>query len=213
MGFGNSFNYKQWSISFLIDIQMGGDIYSATNMYMYGYAGNAEGTLEGRAEWYASEADRIEQGIAANTLNDQTGNYTLNWNATGGYQVSGVYADGAMVNGEDVSGESEIRNIDPQTYWSQFAAWENEIHEPFVYDASYVKLREVGLSYVFKEDAFGKKIKNAGITLTGRNLWLIFSNVPNVDPEATYNNGNGQGVEYATYPITRSIGINLSANF
>jgi TonB-linked SusC/RagA family outer membrane protein len=212
MGVTNGFEYKRWRLSFLVDIQKGGDLYSATNMYLHGYSGNAAATLEGREEWYASEADREAQGIDANSL-DSDGNYNINWSPTGGYEVSGVYAEGTMINGEDVSGQEASRYIDPQVYWSQYAGWTNEIHEPFVYDASYVKLRELGITYQFNEEAFGKKLKHVNLTLSGRNLWLIFSNVPNVDPEASYSNGNGQGVEYATYPITRSIGLNLSANF
>lgn len=212
MGITNGFQYKNWVFSFLIDIQKGGDIYSATNMYMHGYSGNAVTTLEGRDEWYASEAARVAAGVAANGL-DANGNYVENWAPTGGYAVSGVYAPGTVVNKQDVGGQTVDRLIDPQVYWSQYAVWGNEIHEPFVYDASYTKLREVGLTYRFKKDAFGKKIRNVEMTISGRNLWLIHSNVPNIDPEASYTNGNGQGVEYATYPITRSIGFNINAEF
>jgi hypothetical protein len=53
------------------------------------------------------------------------------------------------------------------------------------------------------------KLTGLTISLVGRNIWLIHSDVPNIDPEATYNNGNGQGVEYGVFPITRSIGFNL----
>ncbi|MFZ1332135.1 MAG: SusC/RagA family TonB-linked outer membrane protein [Flavobacteriales bacterium] len=211
MGITNGFQHKNWVFSFLIDIQKGGDIYSATNMYMHGYSGNALATLEGRDEWYASEAARVAAGVAANGL-DGNGNYVENWSPTGGYSVSGVYAPGTVVNGQDVGGQTVERTIDPQVYWSQYAVWGNEIHEPFVYDASYVKLREIGLTYRFNKDAFGKKIRNVELTISGRNLWLIHSNVPNIDPEASYSNGNGQGVEYATYPITRSVGFNLKVD-
>ena len=211
MGITNGLQYKNWIFSFLIDIQKGGDIYSATNMYMHGYSGNAVATLEGRDEWYASEAARVAAGVAANGL-DGSGNYVENWTPTGGYSVTGVYAPGTVVNGQDVGGQTVERTIDPQVYWSQYAVWGNEIHEPFVYDASYVKLREIGLTYRFNKEAFGKKIRNVEITISGRNLWLIHSNVPNIDPEASYTNGNGQGVEYATYPITRSVGFNLKVD-
>jgi len=211
MGIGNALEYKQWAMSFLVDIQKGGDLYSATNMYLHGYAGNVNATLEGRDGWYASEAARIEAGAAA--PEQQGENYVIDWQPTGGYEVSGVYAEGTIINGEDVSGQSATRLVDPQDYWSQYAGWTNEIHEPFVYDAGYVKLREVAITYRFKKTAFGGKLRNASATLSGRNLWLIHSNVPNVDPEASYSNGNGQGLEYATYPITRSIGLNLKVGF
>jgi fructose-specific component phosphotransferase system IIB-like protein len=58
-----------------------------------------------------------------------------------------------------------------------------------------------------------KGFSNLSFTLSGRNLWLIKSNVPNIDPESTYSNGNGQGVEYAAYPTARSIGLNIQLSF
>ena len=64
-------------------------------------------------------------------------------------------------------------------------------------------------------EAFFRKLRmnSFAVSLSGRNLWLIYSAVPNIDPEASYTNGNGKGVEYATYPILRSIGLNLKATF
>lgn len=211
MGITNAVKWRNWSASFLVDIKKGGKLYSASNMYLHGYAGNVTATLDGRDEWYASELARIEAGVDAPTF-DSDGNYNATWSPTGGYLVDGEYAEGTSINGENVGGESASININPEDYWSQFANWTNEIHEPFVYDASFVKLREITIGYKFdlKENS---KINSLTCSLVGRNLWLIYSGVPNVDPEAAYTNGNGQGVEYATYPIIRSIGFNLSASF
>jgi len=211
LGLTNGFEFGNFGFNFFVDIQKGGDIYSATNMYLHGYAGNVEATLEGREGWYASEADREDQNISPN---QQVGeDYIINWNPTGGYEVSGVYDEGTIINGEDVSGQEASRLIDPQVYWSQFAAWGNEIHEPFVYDASYIKLREISLTYRYPKKHLGKGFSDLTFTLSGRNLWLIKSNVPNIDPESTYSNGNGQGLEYAAYPVARSIGLNIRLNF
>ncbi|MFT4662494.1 MAG: TonB-linked SusC/RagA family outer membrane protein, partial [Patiriisocius sp.] len=211
MGILNGFDYKNFSLNFFIDIQKGGEIYSATNMYLHGYAGNVNATLVGREEWYASEAAREDQNISANQ--EVGDDYIINWQPTGGYEVDGVYADGTIINGEDVGGQASTRLIDPEDYWSQFAAWGSEIHEPFIYDASYVKLREVSITYVYPKKNMHKGFSNLSFTLSGRNLWLIKSNVPNIDPESTYSNGNGQGVEYAAYPTARSIGLNIQLSF
>ena len=51
------------------------------------------------------------------------------------------------------------------------------------------------------------------ISVIGRNLWTLYSNIPGIDPESTYNNGNGQGFEYGSLPSRRSLGINLSFKF
>ena len=208
LGVTNQFNYGAWKLGFLVDIKKGGDLYSASNMYAHGYSGTVVQTLEGREEWYASEEARENAGAAAPYFNN--GNYIVEWQPTGGYQVSGVYAEGTILNGEDVSGQEVSTYLNPESYWSQFSNWGDELHEPHIYDASYVKLRELSLGYTFSTDKLKKfKIQSMSVSLVGRNLWLIYSGVPNIDPEAAYNNGNGQGIEYGTFPITRSIGFNL----
>lgn len=191
-GFRNSLSYKDISLSFLIDFRIGGDMYSGTNMYMSGYSGNLESTLEGREEWYASEAAREAAGVSPN-----------DWTATGGYLAEGVFANG----------ETNNIYVNPEEYWGQFTDWGNEIHEPFIYDATYFKLRELVLTWNIPDNALRKlRISNASVSLVGRNLWLIYSGVPNVDPESSYTNGNGQGFEIYSYPMRRSFGINLKFN-
>ena len=199
----NSINIYGIELNFLVDLKMGGDIYSATNMYGMGYSGNYIQTLEGREEWYASEAEREAQGIAPEE-----------WQATGGYLADGVYENGAVIADEDVSGQANQTYINPEMYWGQFSEWGNEIHELHVYDASYIKLRELNIRYKFSKevaDKFG--MQSLSCSFFARNLFLLYSNVPNIDPESTYNNGNGQGIEYGSYPTSRSYGFTLKAMF
>ena len=203
LGISNELQYKSVSLSFLIDMKIGGDIYSASNMYAHGYSGTVIETLAGREEWYDSEDARIAAGI------DES-----DWIATGGYLADGVYEDGSESNGVSVEGKTNETYVNPENYWGQFSNWGNEIHEPHVYDASYVKLREVSLGYQIPKKIVKKvKLVSASVSIVGRNLWLIYSGTPNIDPEAAYNNGNGQGVEYGAYPIARSIGFNINATF
>jgi hypothetical protein len=56
-------------------------------------------------------------------------------------------------------------------------------------------------------------MKKASVSLYGRNLWLIYKKVPNIDPETFYTNGNGQGYELYSYPNKRSFGFSLNLNF
>ncbi|MFV0505517.1 MAG: SusC/RagA family TonB-linked outer membrane protein [Bacteroidales bacterium] len=62
-GLSNQFSYKNWSLSFLIDMQMGGDIYSWGKAYMALFGTGAE-TLEGREEWIAGTGGYVESGIS-----------------------------------------------------------------------------------------------------------------------------------------------------
>jgi len=197
-----NFRYKQFKLTTLLHGQFGGDIFAGTNMYGYGYAGNFEGTLEGREEWYASEAAREAAGLQPEE-----------WQATGGFLVEGVYADGSIVNGVDQSGQPNQSFIDPFDYYERVSRWQDEIHEPFIYDASFIKLREINLSYQFKSESLTKsKFSQLSLGLIASNLWLIHSNVPNIDPETSLTNGNGQGYELYSYPNRRSFGFFIKAN-
>ena len=199
MGITNEFSFKGIYFRALVDIRKGGQMYSATNMYGLGYSGNFVESLEGREEWYESERARIEAGQSP-----------AQWEATGGFLADGVYQDGATVNGEDVSGQQNQTYINPKAFWSQFSRWGDELHEPHIYDAGFVKLREVFIGYQLPAKLVNKwHFQGLNIGIFARNLWVIHKNVPNIDPEAAYNNGNGQGLEYASYPVNRSIGINL----
>ncbi|MBE7174734.1 MAG: TonB-dependent receptor, partial [Williamsia sp.] len=90
-----------------------------------------------------------------------------------------------------------------------------KINAADVYDASYTYLREVRLGYALPEKWAGAvKAKNASLTLYGRNLWLIHSNAPNVDPSNIINSdSNIQGLEGGALPSVRSFGVNLTVGF
>lgn len=86
----------------------------------------------------------------------------------------------------------------------------------FVYDASYVKLREVALTYSLPKTFLSKigGVKGADISLVGRNLWIIHKNLPDADPEDALSVGNfGQGYSTGAYPAVRTIGANLRLSF
>jgi hypothetical protein len=85
----------------------------------------------------------------------------------------------------------------------------------FVYDASYVKLREANISYTIPQSVFNsvKAIKGAELSLIGRNLWIIHKNLPYSDPEENLSSGNIQGYQSGAYPTTRSMGVNLKLKF
>jgi TonB-linked SusC/RagA family outer membrane protein len=85
----------------------------------------------------------------------------------------------------------------------------------FVYDASYVKLREVNFTYTFPQTLVAKTkvFKGIDFSLIGRNLWIIHKNLPYSDPEEGLSAGNVQGYQSGAYPTTRSIGANLKLKF
>ncbi len=84
----------------------------------------------------------------------------------------------------------------------------------FIYDASFVKLREVTLGF----DLPTRFIKNGSVkgirlSLYGRNLWIIDKNLPHADPEDGMSSGNVQGYQVGSYPTSRTMGVNLNVKF
>lgn len=95
-----------------------------------------------------------------------------------------------------------------QSYYQQVS----HVAEEFIYDASFVKLREVALSYRFPKKLLTKVgINNASFSLVGRNLATLYKNkeLTNVDPESSVASGNAQGIERLVYPVTRNFGFTL----
>lgn len=120
---------------------------------------------------------------------------------------SGVMSDG---NGGYVTNNVEVS---AQEYWQKIV--DNNIGEEFIYDASFIKLRELSLGYNFQPSTLRslRVVKGLNISLVARNLWTIMKHTDNIDPESAYNNTNGQGLELNGYPATRSIGFNVNVKF
>jgi outer membrane receptor protein involved in Fe transport len=117
----------------------------------------------------------------------------------GGLIVEGV----RVVSGDTVP--NDIR-VSAQAYWRGLAG----LREPFVFDASFVKLRELRVGLRVPQsviDRFG--LAQASVALIGRNL-ALWSDVPHIDPETAFNAGNAQGYEYGQLPSSRSIGFSVS---
>jgi hypothetical protein len=84
----------------------------------------------------------------------------------------------------------------------------------FVYDGSYVKLREVALTYNFPAKyTDGLGLDGLSFALTGNNLWIIDKNIPYSDPEAGFSAGNTQGIQIGAYPTTKTYGFNIKMDF
>ncbi|MCK0159199.1 SusC/RagA family TonB-linked outer membrane protein [Allomuricauda sp. F6463D] len=85
----------------------------------------------------------------------------------------------------------------------------------FIYDASYVKLREVALNYNFPKMPFMDKLNLQSLRLgiVGSNLWIIHKNLPFADPEAGLSSGNLQGSQNGVMPTVKNIGVNVQVQF
>jgi len=197
IGWGHQFQWKGLSASILFDMKLGAEMYCQSEV-LATYHGTSTRTLEGREAWYASEEQR-------NALNEPI----LTWKATGGYLVDGVIQDGIDEEGNPIYRQNDVY-IDPETYWHNVYS---KTPEPYIHDASYLKLRELSLSYTFGKKYFKKApIDSISLSAFGRNLWLMWCNLPNIDPESSYNS-NKLGIEYSSLPSRRNFGFGLKIKF
>lgn len=148
-----------------------------------------------------------EGGIIEETLEGRADGYDLS------KPGNGVIGQGVVQN-PDGSFSANTKKLTAREWHTAWTGGRN-IAEGVMYDASFVKLRELQLGYTIPDKVFGKlPFRSATITLVGRNLFL-WDNVPHVDPETmSYSGGTAlPGIEYMALPSTRSYGINLSFKF
>ncbi|POY37942.1 SusC/RagA family TonB-linked outer membrane protein [Solitalea longa] len=203
-GLSNTFAYKNFALNAIVDIKQGADLFSMTNLFA-AIRGSLSSTIEGRAEWIESEERRMSAGKTPDE-----------WKAMG--NVKGYVPQGVVQTGTDQQGNpiytQNSQAVDPSVYWGQIYTDGNGVARPYIYDATYVKMRELSLSYSLPPALLSKwKVKALSVALVSRNPFIIYKDVPNVDPDSNYNNGNGQGFEYGSLPSRRSWGINLNLRF
>lgn len=180
-GINNTFKYKNLSLSFLVDVRHGGDVFSL-DMY-YGLATGLYPETAGNNDLGNPSRDPLAQG--------------------GGIVVPGI----SVVDGKP-NAVRALNGYGAYGYLRNPAA-------AFVYDASYVKLREVILSYSIPRETVAKlkPFKGIDLSLIGRNLWIIHKNLPYSDPEETISAGNFQGYQSGAYPTVRTFAINAKLRF
>ncbi|MBL7803955.1 MAG: SusC/RagA family TonB-linked outer membrane protein [Saprospiraceae bacterium] len=107
----------------------------------------------------------------------------------------------------------------PNTVKQSAEAWNADFygrrHDRGVFDGSFVKLREVTLGYDFPKRWFeGSFVGGLRLSAYGRNLALLHSNIPHVDPETAFDNTNAmQGIEFGQLPSARTFGLTVNAQF
>lgn len=99
----------------------------------------------------------------------------------------------------------------------RFGAWGYRRGLPnaaFVYDASYIKLRQVSLTYTLPSRLLDNTFMTGlQFSVTGSNLWIIDKDMPHADPESGLSSGNLQGYSTGALPTTQDYGFNIKAQF
>ena len=177
-GLRNTFTYKGLSLSFLIDVRHGGDIYSSDLYY-----GLASGMYPETAVDGYRTAVKTLPGVNPNGQTNTT-------------PVAAAYNPAGYTN-----------NVGDSYSWDP--------NKRFVYDGSFVKLREASITYNLPKSLLANTfINEAKVGIVGRNLWIIHKNLPYADPESTQMGGlYAYGNSIGTLPTTREIGVNVTFKF
>ena len=193
-GWNNSFRFKNWTASVLLDMQMGGNFFSLDTYY--GYA-------TGVYDFSAGDND----------LGNPVRDLAIDG---GGYKINNVaYWDGSTVDGDgNPSGFVVGDYYADMHYYGNALGYARNAREYHVWDASFIKLREVALNYSVPSSYLGSTgIKGLDVALTGRNLAILWKNNPYSDPEAGLSAGNVQGYQSGAYPAVREVGVNVKLKF
>ena len=197
-GLQSTMTYKSWSFSFLIDMQQGGDIYSL-DMY-YGLSSGIYAETAGNNDL----GNPVRNPIA---YNDPAVGFASGYASTsGGYVIPGVNVSSTGVI------TPNTRRVNATTYAG--FGYKVEPNKAFIYDAGYIKLREVSLSYTLPSKLLkGAFIQGLSFTATASNPWIIRKGLPYADPESGLSSGNVQGYSTGSLPSTRDFGFNVKLNF
>ena len=193
-GFYSTFTYKNFHLYAAFDIKMGADLYSFSMRSAY-LTGKATGTLPGREEWYRSEEARKAAGMTEEQ-----------WRTAG--KCEGLIVDGVVDNGDGTYSKNTYA-VNPQNYWKSVA---EKAPALFIYDNSYIKCREITFGYTFPSSMLGKFVKSLSLSFVARNPFIVWKNIPNIDPDSNYNT-SGMGLEYGSLPSRRSYGFNINVKF
>ncbi|MBS1639678.1 MAG: SusC/RagA family TonB-linked outer membrane protein [Bacteroidetes bacterium] len=185
-GFNNTFRYKKFILSFLLDIRKGGDVFNGTEYALVSNGLSKLTTLNDR------------QSVTVTGVNSQTGaDFTQTYNANQSYTIGSTTVDGKNMI---------------QRYWANYAA--NSMN--FITSVNWVKLRSLSLTYDFTSMLKNQKvIKGISATAVGTNLFT-WTNYKGMDPEVSAAGGTGgsgsTGIDYLGVPAVASFtfGINLT---
>lgn len=178
-GITNTLKYKDFSLSFLIDWQQGGDVFSLDLWYGWGTGLYEETALDN--DLGNPMRNRVDDG--------------------GGIILDGVLEDGSQNN---IRVESDLFG----------EGWITSPNARFIWDASFVKLRELVFTYNLPKSLMNRTpLYGASISFVGSNLWIIHKNLPHSDPEANMGAGNIQGWQSGVMPTTRNFGFSINLQF
>jgi len=138
-------------------------------------------------------------GVAEETLENRGGTFII---------------DGLVENADGSYSQNTTPVQDVESFWNNYSS--GNVHEGNTFSSTYVKLREVKIEYELPRRWIeNTPLSSLTVGVEGRNLFLLYSEVPHIDPETGLfgSASNGQGIEWNVLPSTRSYGANIQLRF
>ena len=167
LGWNNTFNYKNFSLSLLVNGKFGGVAFSKTEAFLDAY------------------------GVSARSAADR---------------------NGGQMSINAIQGTTAVTTIAPDVYYSSIGD-RNRIMEPYVFSRTNVRLAQFVLGYTFPAKNKNAVIKDASVSLIGRNLFFFYKKAPYDPEQAMSTNNSMQSNDVFSMPATRSYGINVKLTF
>jgi len=209
-GWFNTVSWKGLTLDAMIDYRIGGHVMPTGLYWMLG-----RGLLEESLQWMDKERGGLSYYVAANGTRVQT-------SSDKGPNGEVVYHDGILLPGVKANGSpNDVITSQASYFWTVYN-WggpqysPNTRYELYINENSYVKFREVTLSY--KMPASVAKVIGAQslqLSVYGRNLFYLYRTIKNMDAEQTTagSRWTQQVNNIGTNPSTRAYGIMIRAKF
>ena len=187
-GWTTELSYKNFTLATLVDTKWGGDIYCGS--YVIG----------------------LQTGQSPETLKEREGGGLPYTDPDGNTSNIGIILDG--VHEDRTTNETVVHYY--YKYMPNAGGWGKIISTPGIVENTWVKMREISLSYTLPPKIIHKLKFIQGLTLSiiGRDLFYFYTTLPDkIKPEGIIGSGNAQGFEWSSFPGTRSFTFGLNVNF
>lgn len=187
-GWNMEFYYKGFRLGTLIDTKIGGDIYCGSYVI------------------------NLQTGLGPETLIEREGGGLPYTDPDGNVRNVGIILDGVY---EDGTPNDKVVHYFYK-YLPNAGGWGHFLSTPGIVENSWVKMREISLTYTFPQKLMSKTkvFQNLSLSIVGRNLFYFYTTLPDkINPEGIMGSGNAQGFEWASMPSSRSITFGVSASF
>ena len=171
------------------------------------YAGTLKSSLNGRTEEYGGLKRTLEDGRVVYD----------------GMIPDGVFDQGIVINGTDVSGMSYqeayekglVQPIAASQYYDNLYSWGTGIREAAVMDCSWIALREIALRWNMPKAWYSKAhLENVTLGVSVRNIGYLYNSLPdNIHPEGLPSNRSSAFVEGGGPAYSRTYGVNINVAF